>query len=137
MPWITAAAVMAEAGAPDPTSLGFNDQTAMTDHITDYLIPAAQSLIEEHLHRTYTVAELPDGVRHVAMRVCAQALMKISIRKMGALIRVGDYKVELSKSDILTPELLAELAPFVKARTPGVKATPYQTDEMKERWEED
>lgn len=137
MPWITAAAVMAEAGTPDPTSLGFATETVMTDHITNYLIPAAQSLIEEHLKRTYTVAELPDAVKHTAMRVCAQALMKISIRKMGALIRVGDYKVELSRSDIFTPELRDELAPFIKGRTPGVKATPYKTDEMKERWEED
>jgi hypothetical protein len=137
MPWITSAAVLAEAGAPDPMALGFNDQTAMTDHITNYLVPAAKSLIEEHLHRTYTDAELPDAVKHTAMRVCAQALMKISIRKMGALIRVGDYKVELSRSDIFTSELREELIPFIKKRTPGVRATPYQTDEIKERWEED
>ena len=137
MTWITVDAVIAEAGHPDPTSLGFETQALMESHIDEYLIPAAQSLIEEHLRRAYKDSTVPEAVSHVAMRVCAQALMKISIRKMGALIRVGDYKVELSKSDILTPELLAELAPFVLKRAPSVKATPYQTDEMKERWEED
>jgi hypothetical protein len=130
-------AVIAEAGHPDPTSVGFETQALMESHVTTYLIPAAQSLIEEHLHRTYTDEDVPAAIKHAAMRVCATGLMKISIRKMGALIRVGDYKVELSRSDIFTPELRDELAPFIKGRTPGVKATPYKTDEMKERWEED
>jgi len=136
MPWIITDAVIAEAGHPDPPSLGFDTQALMESHVATYLIPAAQGLIEEHLHRTYEDEEVPAAVKHAAMRVCAQALMKISIRKMGALIRVGDYKVELSRSDIFTPELRDELVPFVKARTPSVKATPYQTDDIKERWEE-
>ena len=136
MPWVTTDAVIAEAGHPDFGSLGFDTQALMESHVTTYLIPAAQGLIEGHLHRTYTDDDVPAAVKHAAMRVCATGLMKISIRKMGALIRVGDYKVELSNSDILTPEVLAELAPFIK-RTPSVKATPYQTDDIKERWEED
>ncbi len=135
MAWFDAADVVAEAGNPTPTTLGFADATMMNNHITNFLIPAAQSLIEQYLRRTYTDAGVPAGVRHAALRVVAVALAKIGIRKMGSLVRVQEWTVELSSPAIFTQEIRAELAPFEK-RTPHTKASAYKSDDIRNLWGE-
>jgi len=109
---LTAANVLAEAGAPTPASGGFADATAQAAHITTFLLPAAQNAVEQYLGQTYTDAGVPAQVKHVTLKVAALGLMKISIKKINALIRVGDYVVELSDPTIFTPELKAELELF-------------------------
>ena len=135
MAWVTAADVVAEAGNPTATTLGFADSTAMNNHITNFLIPGAQNLIEQYLRTTYTDATVPAGVKHAALRVAATALIKIGVRKMSTLVRVEDWRVELSKQDIFTPEIRAELVPFEK-RTTTTKSTKYKTQDIKDTWSE-
>lgn len=118
MTWVTAANVIAEAGNPTPTSLGFADSTALSDHVTNFLIPAAQNLIEQYLRTTYTDSAVPAGLKWVAMRLAAAGLMKIGVRKMGGLVRVGDFQVELARQDVFTPDLQAELSSFKKKTDP-------------------
>ena len=133
----TAADVIAEAGNPEPSELGFADAIAMSAHITTFLLPAAQSAVEQYLHRTYTDADAPNQVKHVALKVAALGLQKIRAKKLGLLIRVGDYAVELSDPTIFTPELKAELKDFILGRTSHISISPYKTDEIKERWDEE
>lgn len=114
MTWTSSVAdVVTEAGSPVPTTLGFADATAMNTYITTFLIPAAQNLIEQYLSRTYTDVTVPAGVKHAALRVAATGLIKIGIRKMSSLVRVSDWRVELSRQDIFTPEIKAELEVFI------------------------
>jgi len=134
---LTAADVLAEAGNPEPSSGGFADATAQAAHITNFLLPAAKSAVEQYLHRTYADAGVPDQVKHVALKIAALGLMKIGIKKTGALIRVGDYVVELSDPTIFTPQLKAEIADFVLGRTSHISVSPYKTKEIKERWDEE
>jgi len=135
---LTAEDVLGEAGHPDPDAGGFADATAQAAHITTFLLPAAKNAVEQFLNRTYTDSEVPDQVRYVTLRIAALGLTKIRVKKMGGLIRVGDYVVELSNPVIFTPELKEELKDFVESsRTPHVTSTPYGTDEIKERWDEE
>ena len=134
---LTAADVIAEAGNPEASELGFADAIAMSAHITTFLLPAAQSAVEQYLHRTYTDADAPNQVKHVALKVAALGLQKIRAKKLGLLIRVGDYVVELSDPTIFTPELKAELKDFILGRTSHISISPYKTDEIKERWDEE
>lgn len=119
MTWITAANVIAEAGNPTPEDLGFADSTALSNHVTDLVIPAAQNFIEQHVRATYTDSTVPAALKWVAMRLAAAGLMKIAVRKMGGLKRAGDYQVELARQDVFTPELQAELNSF-RAKTDPV-----------------
>lgn len=135
MGWFEASDVLAEAGHPQPKDLGFTDTDAMNSHISTWLIPAAQSLVEKYLRTTYGDDAVPDGVRHAALRVAARGLVKIGVRKMGSLIRVQDWRVELASEDIFTRDVRAELEPFISRKT-TTKATGYQTDDMKQRWGE-
>src|SRR3990170_5140141 len=134
---LTAENVLAEAGHPSAASGGFADATAQAAHITTFLLPAAKTAIEQYLRRTYTDADVPDQVKHAALRVAALGLMKIGIKKSGSLIRVGDYVVELSNPVIFTPEIREELKDFIAPRTPHVIATPYETKEIQYAWQED
>jgi hypothetical protein len=129
MTWITAANVIAEAGNPTPSALGFADATALSDHVTNFLIPAAQNFIEQYLQATYTDVTVPAGVKWVAMRLAAAGLMKIGIRKMGGLVRVGDWQVELARQDVFTPELQAELNPFKSKTGPVFYEQPTDSDQ--------
>lgn len=119
MPWSTSAdSVLAEAGNPKGTDLGFTNDSAMKTHTTSFLIPAAQNLIEQYVKTTYADSTVPPAVAHAAIRIAATGLMKIRIRKMGVLVRVADWQVELSSAVIFTPEIKAELADFVQKTGP-------------------
>jgi hypothetical protein len=133
--WITEDNVLDTAGHPSYTDCGFTSQAAMDAHITEVLIPAVQSLIEEHLKRTYTDANVPAAVEQIAMRLAAKGLQFIIVNKMGPLIRVADYRVQLARDDIMSPEIRAELEPFV-LRSAKVKSTTYRTENLKQDWDE-
>ena len=137
MAWFTPADAEAEAGNPTYSSLGFTSQIAMDNYLTNTIIPAVEDLVNSHLRQSYTDVTVPDGVKHAAIRVAANALMLIAANKMGSLVRVGDWRVQLARRDIFTPEVRAELEPFYKKRTPTVKSTPFKTDDIKETWDED
>jgi hypothetical protein len=137
MAWITSADVEAEAGTPKPEAAGFASQAAMDAYLTANVISGVQDLINGHLRQSYTDETVPAGVKSIALRVAANALLLIVANKMGSLVRVGDWRVQLARRDIFTPELRAELEPYVKKRTPATKATPFKTDEIKKTWDED
>ena len=90
----------------------------MSGHVSNFLIPAAQNFIEQYLRTTYTDATVPAAVKWVAMRLAAAGLMKIGVRKMGGLVRVGEYQVELARQDVFTPDLQAELSAFKNKADP-------------------
>jgi hypothetical protein len=135
--WFTAANAEAEAGNPTYSSLGFTSQNTMDTYLTDTIIPAVEGLVNSHLRQSYTDLTVPAAVKHGAIRIAANALMLIGVNKMGSLVRVGDWRVQLARRDIFTPEIQAELEPFRKKRTSAVKSTPFKTDDIKETWDED
>jgi len=137
MSWFGYAPVIAEAGNPTFSSLGFANDAAMQTHITTYIIPTAQNLCEQFLNKTYLAdgSDVPAGVKNIALRISAAALIKIAVRKMSTLVRVEDWRVELSRQDIFTPELKDELREYF-SKTPIVKATSYKTSGVKTEWDE-
>jgi hypothetical protein len=108
----------------------------MDAYITDTIEPAVESLVNSHLKRSYSDSDVPASVKHAAIRIAANAIMLIAANKMGSLVRVGDWRVQLARRDIFTPEIMAELEPFRKGRTPSVVSTDYKTHEVKDRWDE-
>jgi hypothetical protein len=117
----------------------FANETAFDTFLTDTLIPRAQGHINAFCKRDFDTAYptgIPDAVKDVAARATANMIQYLVMNKMGPLIRVDDYKISIPDQAVLTKELRELLLPWRK-RTPRVISTPYQTDEMKERWDED
>jgi hypothetical protein len=132
-------AVWVEAGSPAIEACGFPSQAALEAHIITYILPAAQDNINEYLNQSYDDDSVPQGLKYAAMRVAANALIKIAARKMGPLVRISDYRVETIAPDVFMPEIKAEIdcykAGAVKATRTTTKpvASAYMTDEMQER----
>lgn len=117
----------------------FANETAFDTFLTDTLIPRAQGHINAFCKRDFDTTYptgIPDAVKDVAARATANMIQYLVMNKMGPLIRVDDYKISIPDQAVLTKELRELLLPWRK-RTPRVISTPYQTDEMKERWDED
>ena len=136
MAWFSAADVEAEAGNPIYSSVGFSSQKAMDDYLTVTVIPAVQDQVNTYLRHTYEDTTVPAGVKHAAIRIAANALLMIATNKMGSLVRVGEWRVQLARRDIFTPEIVAELEPFRKKRASTTKATSYKTGSIRDSWDE-
>jgi hypothetical protein len=120
------------------TGTPFANETAFDTFLTNTLIPRAQAHINAHCKRDFDV-DYPDGIpeaiKDVAARAAANMVQYLVMNKMGPLIRTGDYTLSIPEQSVLTKELRALLAVWVK-RTPHVISTPYKTDDMRELWDE-
>jgi hypothetical protein len=57
-------------------------------------------------------ASIPVDVAHVTAEICARLLQKMVAFKMGPLIRVGDYRIQLMNPEIFTADLKDLLAHY-------------------------
>jgi hypothetical protein len=139
--WVESDDVIAEAGHPAPENLGFpkvpEGTDEMTTYIEDLILPGAQGLINQHLGRSYTSTDVPDGVKYCAIRVAARGLMNIAINKKGGLITVNQWMQALADPTVFTPELKAEIQSFALGRTGSIAVSEYKTHEMRHRWDAD
>ena len=136
--WVSANTVWLEAGSPEISTLGFSSQTTLESHISTYILPAVQDNINEYLNQAYDDTSVPEGVKYAALRVAANALIKIAVRKMGPMVRISDYKVETAGAEIFTPEIQREIDCYMaRAHSTAPVASSYKSHEMRERWGED
>jgi hypothetical protein len=129
--------VIAEAGTPTFGNLGFATQDDMSEHVESRILPGAESLINQFLHRSYTASDVPSAVAGCAVRVAARGLMNIAINKKGGLITVNQWMQALADPTIFTPELKAEIQDFIASRSSHIAASRYKTSEIAARWNED
>jgi hypothetical protein len=129
--------VIAEAGTPTFGNLGFASQDDMSEHIESRILPGAESLINQFLHRSYTASDVPAAVAHCAVRVAARGLMNIAINKKGGLITVNQWMQALADPTIFTPELKAEIQEFMLTRAGAIAVSSYKTRAIARRWDED
>jgi hypothetical protein len=116
----------------------FTSEVNFNSFVDDILIPRAQGHINAFCKRDFDTAYptgIPDAIKDVAARATANMIQYLVMNKMGPLIRTGDYQISIPDQSVLTKELRALLAPWVK-RTPHVISTPYKTDDIKKAWDE-
>lgn len=118
--------------------LGFSTDTEFTTWINDVLIAEAEDVVESYCRRDFSedYGTIPETVKAVIRRIVSNALQIAILNRAGPLVRVGDWRVEWADRNIFTDDLKALLEPYVK-QTRYVTATEYQTDEIKEAWDED
>jgi hypothetical protein len=87
-----------------------------------FLIRRAQKRINSYCRRDfdadYTGSTIPEDIRDVCARVAANMIQILVMNKMGPLIRTGDYKIAMPSQAVLTDEIKADLAPYIKATDP-------------------
>jgi hypothetical protein len=64
-------------------------------------------------------ATIPSVVAHLTAEICARFLHKLVAFKMGPLVRVGDYRIQLMNPEIFTPDLKDLLAHYAR-ETAGI-----------------
>jgi hypothetical protein len=115
----------------------FANESAFDAFLTDTLIPRAQAHINAYCKRDFD-ADYPDGIpdaiKDIAARAAANMIQYLVMNKMGPLIQTGDFKIKVPTQAVLTDELRALLASWVK-RTPHVISSPYKTREVSDTWD--
>jgi hypothetical protein len=122
----------------EKTSAPFANEAAFDTFLTSTLIPRAQGHINAFCKRDFDT-DYPDGVpgaiADVAARAAANMIQYLVMNRMGPLIQTGDFKVKIPTQAVLTDELKALLAPWVKL-IPYTKGSKYQTRQIEDRWGE-
>jgi hypothetical protein len=92
---------------PDP-------DTALETLITDW-IKQSMALIDSYCHRTFTETETTSWyvVRSVCQRMTTNMVAFTQARKDTPLVKVNDWKVEISTATIFSKELKDDLEPYV------------------------
>jgi hypothetical protein len=96
---------------PDQLGLEAEDTDGL-DTILNRWIGYCTSLIDAHTHTTFEES-VPGAVSLVCLRAVANMVAFSQTRKNTPLIKVNDWKVTVSSSDILTSDLRRDLKPFV------------------------
>ena len=117
--------------------LGFSSDVEYEAWINDVLIAEAEGVVESYCRRNFRedYAEIPEVVKAVIRRIVGNALQIAVLNRAGPLVRIGDWRVEWADRNIFTDDLKTLLEPYVK-QTGYVKATEYQTDQIREAWGE-
>jgi len=116
----------------------FSNESEFDAFLAATLIPRAQAHINAHCRRDFDIdypGGIPEAIKDVAARASANMIQYLVMNKMGPLIRTGDYTISIPDQSVLTRELRALLASWVKG-TPHVISTPYKTDDIRELWDE-
>jgi siderophore synthetase component len=101
-----------------PSSLKLDKEAdpdlALETLITDW-IQQSMALIDSYCHRTFTVDETTSWnvVRSVCQRMTANMVALSQARRDTPLVKVNDWRVEISSAGIFTKELKDDLEPYI------------------------
>ena len=112
--WITVDEVIKFHGLK-PQHLNFKGDNAETEFratLTDW-IQQCQSLIIEYCHNDFTQKPLPDAVRNVCLRLVSNMVNMAITRRDTPIIKVNDWTISTTSSDIFTDDLKDDLKPFI------------------------
>jgi hypothetical protein len=128
LPWTTAAEVKKYAlvkwdslDYSTSPAAPFANEAAFDSFLTDILIPRAQAHINRHCRRDFDadyLSGVPEDIKDICARVAANMIQYMVMNKMGPLIRAGDYQLSIPRQAVLTDEIKADLAEYVKKSGP-------------------
>ena len=142
-PWsgVTAAEIKNNVGVEAKTA-GFASDEAYTTWITDQLMSECEGHVQAHCRRTFstefasmTVSD-QNAIKSVIRRMVSNAIQVTVANKSGAVVNLADYKVDWPNREIFTDDLKELLKPYVHDPW-TIKATDYQTDGIRNAWDED
>lgn len=112
MAYCTAQEVRTFTGAtPETFRLKKDDTTGLNNIIISW-ISQSESIIDSYCNTTWP-GEVPGLVQNVCLRLAANMVALAVARRDTPLIKVNDWTIRISSSDIFTQDLKDDLKPFV------------------------
>ena len=102
--------------------LNFKDDTeGFEDTITEWILQS-QSLIIEYTNNFRETSDdnIPYAVKNVCLRLVSNMVTMAITRRDTPIIKVNDWTINTTSSDIFTDDLKDDLQPFMKDRPSGV-----------------
>ena len=108
----TAEEVMQYTGVK-PGDLGLNEEQELKDVLEGWLIQI-KDIIDKDRNRDYHQegSEVPPGINHIAMRVCANVVAQASFRRESTIVQVDDYRIQMVDDQIFTEAIRSDLSRY-------------------------
>lgn len=108
----TAEEVMQYTGVK-PGDLGLNEEQELKDILEGWLIQI-KDIIDKDRNRNYhrEGSEVPPGINHIAMRVCANVVAQASFRRESTIVQVDDYRIQMVDDQIFTEAIRSDLSRY-------------------------
>jgi len=111
----------------------FTSDTELEAFIDSDLIPKAEDIVEQYCHTNWTDTTVSEGIRAIVGEVAARMLWIMILRKMGPLVKTGDYRIEFANEDLLSDAHKKALEAYI-ANEKYNKGTTAKTDEYEDEW---
>ena len=116
----TAEEVMQYTGVK-PGDLGLNEEQELKDVLEGWLIQI-KDIIDKDRNRDYHQegSEVPPGINHIAMRVCANVVAQASFRRESTIVQVDDYRIQMVDDQIFTKAIRSDLSRYPRKMGFGI-----------------
>ena len=116
----TAEEVMQYTGVK-PGDLGLNEEQELKDVLEGWLIQI-KDIIDKDRNRNYhrEGSEVPPGINHIAMRVCANVVAQASFRRESTIVQVDDYRIQMVDDQIFTEAIREDLSRYPRKMSFGM-----------------
>ena len=116
----TAEEVMQYTGVK-PGDLGLNEEQELKNVLEGWLIQI-KDIIDRDRNRNYHQegSDVPPGINHIAMRVCANVIAQATFRRESTIVQVDDYKVQMLDDQIFTDAIKKDLSRYPKKPSFGI-----------------
>lgn len=116
----TAEEVMQYTGVK-PGDLGLNEEQELKDVLEGWLIQI-KDIIDKDRNRNYhrEGSEVPPGINHIAMRVCANVVAQASFRRESTIVQVDDYRIQMVDDQIFTEAIRSDLSRYPRKMGFGI-----------------
>ena len=101
-----------------PQDLGLGIDEELKQVIEGWLIQI-KDIIDQDRNRDYHQeveegkrTEVPPGIHHIAMRVCANVIAQAAFRRESTIVQVDDYKVQMVDDQIFTEPIMRDLSRY-------------------------
>ena len=103
-----------------PQDLGLESDEELKKVIEGWLVQI-KDIIDQDRNRNYHQevedgkrTEVPPGINHIAMRVCANVIAQATFRRESTIVQVDDYQVQMLDDQIFTDAIKKDLARYPK-----------------------
>jgi len=104
-----------------PQDLGLDDELKLKEVIEKWLIQI-KDIIDRDRNRNFHKegSEVPPGIDHIAMRVCANVVAQASFRRESTIVQVDDYSIQMVDDQIFTKAIREDLSRYPRKMSFGM-----------------
>jgi len=109
-----------------PQDLGLESYEGLNRVIEGWLVQI-KDIIDKDRNRDYHQeveegkrTEVPPGIHHIAMRICANVIAQATFRRESTIVQVDDYKVQMLDDQIFTDAIKKDLSRYPKKPSFGI-----------------